>query len=803
MSSGSADATEPAPKKTPEHPLNRACEACRVSKVRCLPNPNSTSNQCQRCTRAGRLCIFAAPAKRRQRKRTDVRVAELEREVKQLTSLLRPSSSKSPIEEEPSDSSMDEDEATMDPEDKTRLPSAQERRSSPQDFASFPTALPMRMPNPATAPQDDLMVSTEKDILDRGVITIELAEELLNIYRDELNQQFPSVVVDKEWTVQDLRTKKPALFHAVMAAASHVKGSALSNKLHEEIIYYYARNVFIMGEKGLQWVQAFFVTISYWTPPSNHARLQIFSYASIAASMALEIGLTTKPRTHEQLPKRVVKSYQKISSPGELLENCRTTLSLYIMTAGFSIRFRRPYILIYNSWMEECLHILSKSPSFEDRKTVAWLRLQRIADEAYVAFGFDDASTSFTLSEIRLQTILKIFERRMQDWKKSVPEDVWTPILIMEYHQNVLSMWEFAMDGGRYDAPEFRNRHLTLPALDDDGAQPENDLARSSLQVNATIMCISCAQAVLDTVMELPALTLRKIPGVMFARCIYSLVVLLRADYAVGTDAEGMGEFLDSATLKIDYYLDTLMSMTKEAIGPQKCKIPTHWLFVLTEKIKKWHDEHMQWRREGKHLSRNRNKTSAAGAATADTSTSSTTQFTPPEASYPDGGIGAIGTIRTAPSTSTSPPAAAGPPSSSSFPTVDPDPATIQQQQPHLRPSSQFPLPSYPPSSNTPWSWQPLSLPFQGLQNTQQQPPPPSSSTNSNQANNGFAGAPPADDMMDLGLAFSQGDLYLWNETADAYDGWMSLSGGNLFAGGAGGGAGAGGGFDAMGMGGF
>lgn len=75
--------------KKAEQVLNRACEACRNSKVRCLAGPDPSSNQCQRCAKAGRTCIFAAPVKRRQRKRTDVRVAELEKEIKKMQSLIK------------------------------------------------------------------------------------------------------------------------------------------------------------------------------------------------------------------------------------------------------------------------------------------------------------------------------------------------------------------------------------------------------------------------------------------------------------------------------------------------------------------------------------------------------------------------------------------------------------------------------------------------------------------------------------------------------------------------------------------
>jgi hypothetical protein len=66
---------------------NRACDACRQHKVRCLPDNSSTSQICQRCAKTDRHCVFTAAQKRKQRKRTDTRVAELEREVQAMRAL--------------------------------------------------------------------------------------------------------------------------------------------------------------------------------------------------------------------------------------------------------------------------------------------------------------------------------------------------------------------------------------------------------------------------------------------------------------------------------------------------------------------------------------------------------------------------------------------------------------------------------------------------------------------------------------------------------------------------------------------
>ncbi|KAF3009822.1 hypothetical protein E8E13_010294 [Curvularia kusanoi] len=574
------------------------------------------------------------------------------------------------------------------------------------------------------------------DIIDRGVITQDFAEELLNIWRNELVAASPGIYIHKDWSAAHLRQKKPSLFHAIMAAAAHSKGSFLSDKLHEEAVYYYARTAFINGEKSVQTIQALLVTVAFYSPPKTPGQLQIYQWVNMAASMALELGLASKPRTHEQLPKRAIRSLQKISSPEELLEHCRTVLYLYVVCAGFSMRLKRPNILLFNSWMEECINMLEKSPLQTDQRTLAWLKLQRIADEANTAFGFDDASTSFTLSELRMQMILRIFERRMHDWKKSVPKDALTLTTKMEYHQNMLSMWEFGMDGGRYDVTEFRNRHLTLPALDDDSVQPESLLSRSALQINATTKCIIEAHAILECFVGISKDTLQKAPNLIFVRAIYALVVLMKADYAVGTDPE-MGEVLDSQDLKVDYYLQTVYKKSAEAIGPQKCRMPTHWTFVLEQKLMSWREEYLAWRREGRHLKRRK-----ISDDTAPTKNSSGNR---------------------------SPTAAAGgttqPPQSTLTRLADAPSLTRHLSQP----AQATPLPGSDFSITNPYAWTPGSglgqssaAPQGGLGDQQQQP--------------SFT----APDMGDFSAAFQNGDLYLWNDINDNFGGWIP-QGGSLY----------------------
>ncbi|OCK80575.1 hypothetical protein K432DRAFT_434659 [Lepidopterella palustris CBS 459.81] len=705
--------------KPAEQQLNRACESCRLSKVRCLMDTASGSPVCQRCAKASRTCVFAAPQKRRQRKRTDIRVAELEREVRAMRALLR-STRISPIvqEEEPAKDDESSDQDIVDDNDESESSQYQNPSYDENDFA-FKSSASSERKGKITSEAPHL------DIVTRGIITMDEANEFVSIWINELSHYYPSVHVPDGCTAAQLRYTKPVLFLAIMAAASHGKGSKLSNRLHEEVLRLYADRLFLKGEKSVEFVQALLVSVTYYTPPDSPAQLQFYQYGNMAATMALELGLASKPLTSEQLPKRTAPSYMHISSSEELLENCRTILSCYLLTAGLAMRLRRPNILLFNSWMGECLTLLDKSPIMLDKRMAAWVKLQRIVDETTLSFGFDDASTSFSLTELRMQVILRQFERQMDDWKRSLSPGIYNNSLNIAYHQNIVTIWEFAVENGQHDAPSFKNKYFTLPALDDDSPQPEAPPSLTALQINAHIKCISSAQSLIDAFLSHSIETLGKIPNVLYVRSIYALIGLLKADYAIGTDRKGLGELMNSESLRIDYYLNMLIQKTTEAIGPQECRVPSHWLNVLTTKVKPWYDEYQIRYKRKQHGQQTISPQSAIGLHDSNLSREQSSESEDIPQNTP------VEILR-----------------SYSIPTMD---RRLEQG---------------------------LSSQIQGLDEHTNRAPGPVTQTdiaNTDSQWNFVMGNPAiSTDISDFSMTFEQGDLYFWNDSNEVMNGWNS-----------------------------
>jgi hypothetical protein len=223
----------------------------------------------------------------------------------------------------------------------------------------------------------------------------------------------------------------------------------------------------------------------------------------------------------------------------------------------------------------------------------------------------------------------------------------------------------------------------------------------------------------LDLFKAVPINELRKSPNVLYVRAVVSLVALMKAEYAVGTDEE-MSELLESQSLKVEYYLNTVLKITSKAMGPQKCRNPSHWNFLLEAKLKSWWDEYQEWRKEGRHLKRRKTNTQ-------DESEAATGNQTPAFAEpNPQFSISAMG------------------------------PSQSASQQPQALQMPNFSAYATP----TPWNTNDLHLDT----TTSAQPIADQTSF--------------TPDMGDFSAAFQNGDLYLWNDmTADNFGGWVPQSG--------------------------
>ncbi|KAJ5654444.1 hypothetical protein N7490_001447 [Penicillium lividum] len=591
--------TSPA-QPAPQQPLNRSCESCRNLKVRCLPNPN-TPNQCQRCSKGKKVCTFVAPQRRRPRKRTDSRVAQLEKEMRMMRSLIKDKirEESEPDSSEGSDNFQDE---SGDMDYQSALGSIPESAGGTSDSARFMEYSPgfidtslhgVRESGPHSAPPtlsgmhaNFLSVPNKpcvEDVIDRGIISLEDAEQLVAFFIHELSTIFPFVILPQSTTAAQLRQATPVLFLSVVSAAAISIDVDLAGVLNHEMIRLYADRFFIEGEKSLELVQALLLMMIFYFPPSSPLKLQFYQYAHIASTMALEIGLATKRRISQGKSDR-----KKSESHDEhMAEQARAILGCYHIGSAVAMKTRRPNLLQYNDWMEECVSQLERSPHQTDRRLAVWFELQRITDESLSSFGLEDTSSMSKLTDSRVQAVLRWFDKQMETWRKNTPNTMLTVPMILEYRSAVLAMYEVSIGEGYRDPDAIKRREFTLPNLDEDG-NTKQTTPMSVARIDITVKWMNAAHELLDAILACSAETMRRFPNLMYTRFTMAMTSLLKIHFSVRTNT--LGEFLSPETVNVGYYLDAMANKLGEASGGGKYRIPTRWYHVIAVKSRDWYE---------------------------------------------------------------------------------------------------------------------------------------------------------------------------------------------------------------------
>jgi hypothetical protein len=247
--------------------------------------------------------VVTVPSRKRQKK-TDSRVAELEKKIDALTASLHatksgsePHGSENMIEQEAVNMSgrqnpyqqvtnggyasqfVSRPEARVSnewssypkpPEFETRKPSAppmvvagqKRKHAETRDYSATPDGRSPSVGGPvrrtsshldgfgasATGIQAHKAPQTHEyaDVVDRGLITADMATKMFNCYVEKMAFHMPSVVFPPGTTAADIRKSKPTLFLAILSASSGMNYPEYQRMLTKEVMNIYADRIIIV-----------------------------------------------------------------------------------------------------------------------------------------------------------------------------------------------------------------------------------------------------------------------------------------------------------------------------------------------------------------------------------------------------------------------------------------------------------------------------------------------------------------------------------------------------------------------------
>ena len=219
--------------------------------------------------------MYTTHSKTRRRKRTDTRVKELEEKVRGLSMLLENGRGGS-------GSSAERDIQGMEAEDGSRRRTLNEKNKPVPpdgDTSSWKGFIDESQTRSSTSAisilqsweligEDTTQDLKSPDVVERGLLSMDKATELVNRYTSLLMPHYPAVPIS--CPAHELRKTKPILFLAVLAASADTSESVIHFKLNQEIQELYAKKITIQGQKSIELIQALSVSILWPYPPRKY-----------------------------------------------------------------------------------------------------------------------------------------------------------------------------------------------------------------------------------------------------------------------------------------------------------------------------------------------------------------------------------------------------------------------------------------------------------------------------------------------------------------------------------------------------
>ncbi|KAL7911586.1 hypothetical protein GGI35DRAFT_294097 [Trichoderma velutinum] len=529
-----------------------ACLSCRTSKLRCSLETFAEHNKCKRCFTTNNECIFKTVAPRQRRKRTDTRVTALEQRLAELQASIG------------SQKLRQYDSGIVHTTTSRNILQAPPPISQPVHgaYASETAALVEDRKWLAQEQEDKLvdncrLKSSLETLLASNLLSTGKAIALFNDFASNVLTQCPIVAFSSHETFDWLRRRQPTLLLAVITAACRASDPGVFRKLHFQLRGDLSEQVMVRGNKSVELVQAILVMVEWYDTPDDMGHLNFYTWIQIAGLMVRELGLW--PWSEETLPME------------HTAVEWRTSFAAYLTMSIAAVSLRRPMSMVWTESMRRGLDAFDKnSVHGNDKRLVAWVRLQMIAEEVEtlrikVSLAQPGADAA---SHVDQHTISSL-ESRFCRWRDGA-QPVLNGSLRMHFFYCRIKFYELAVTcSSTRSAPRPETQPLALAA------------ARDMAYIRAIMSLIQSSHTALDTLVLFDNATYRRCPTVTSIRALYALQEIITVWKSVHHQRGYLSEFVNEEVLALAFYARQTEEFFKQAAGTEGFVIPKMALNAL------------------------------------------------------------------------------------------------------------------------------------------------------------------------------------------------------------------------------
>ncbi|PWY94489.1 hypothetical protein BO94DRAFT_531461 [Aspergillus sclerotioniger CBS 115572] len=307
----------------------KTCQNCARAKIRCIRH--DTTGSCDRCERLGKDCHFREGRSTNignSRDSKDRRIDVLEAKVDQLLA-----QSTTP-----------------------NLRGGSTTEGSPASFTSH-----------------------SKDVIDKGLLTIDAANLLLNEFRATLMPHCPFVVISPQLSAEDLRRDKPFLFLAILNAALY-DNMPLQRTVEKEVKKMISDCMIFDGPVSFEILQGLLVHLAWC---QYHSRPRRFSqYLHLAISIITDLQLDRAPEYRFWRTRVNFDSERQGESISWGHDERRAVIGYFYFASSVSQILHKQCSFSYLPYFEDCCRLLATDAEYaSDQCLLHVVQLQRLSEK--------------------------------------------------------------------------------------------------------------------------------------------------------------------------------------------------------------------------------------------------------------------------------------------------------------------------------------------------------------------------------------------------------------------------------------
>ncbi|CAH0027496.1 unnamed protein product [Clonostachys rhizophaga] len=395
----------------------RACVNCTVGKAKCSPHSNDI---CERCHRLGKECVYLNVADKRKSpgSNTTRRVKLLEKRVEGLVSLLTNPSLQSTASPDPLIQT-----SGPEPQPQQSIGTLREPQSQPYSIPSVSSVgvASLTQLTPPTSDAGSAWGTRPPDVVDRGLLSAEVAHETLQTFRNKAINHFPFVVLPHHANLHSVRRDTPFLFLCIMATMM-VKDCTLQRQLGEEIRTQAYQRIMMGREKSMDLLQGLLVHVAWYQYQLQPQKQQMLLMTQLCVNLVYELGIEKCPRARSQNATAGIlypSDTQTTLCPIEV----RALLGTYYLAATFTTKLKKRSLMPHTKFMKQASRWLSERREYPTDELIPYLvDMQELSRRIHDTFSFDNPGNIDSVAGSVTESMTKCYLAEIDSLQCSIPQ---------------------------------------------------------------------------------------------------------------------------------------------------------------------------------------------------------------------------------------------------------------------------------------------------------------------------------------------------------------------------------------------